>query len=137
VNVEALVDGVDLSETLTRAKFEELNRDLFLRVVEPSWTYEVVSQAEQLGGKNRESIDEVVLIGGSTMIPKVKELVRDYFDGKKELTTTELKPDEAVAFGAAMLSHPSAGGYPCMGVNNRYQIGVPSDNCYAYDYTRT
>jgi heat shock protein 5 len=89
VNVEALVDGVDLSETLTRAKFEELNRDLFLRVVEPSWTYEVVSQAEQLGGKNRESIDEVVLIGGSTMIPKVKELVRDYFDGKKELTTTE------------------------------------------------
>jgi heat shock protein 5 len=130
VNVEALVDGVDLSETLTRAKFEELNHDLFVRVVE--LVDEVVSQAE-LGGKNRELVDEVILIGGSTMIPKVKELVRDYFDGKKELTT-ELKPDEVVAFGAALLSHPSAGGYPCMGVNNRYQIGVPSDNCYAYDY---
>ncbi|XP_022679604.1 luminal-binding protein 4 [Setaria italica] len=130
VNVESLVDGVDLSEPLTRAKFEELNHDLFPKVIELVDT--AMSQAE-LGKEKRELIDEVILIGGSTMIPKVRELIKDYFEGKKELNT-KLKPDEAVAFGATLLSHPSASGYPCMGVNNRHQIGGASDNCYAYGY---
>ncbi|CAN6180846.1 unnamed protein product [Urochloa humidicola] len=129
VNVESLVDGVDLSEPLTRAKFEELNHDLFPKVVELLDT--VMSEAQLK--KNKELVDEIILIGGSTMIPKVRELVRNYFGGTKELNT-KLKPDEAVTFGATLLSHPTANGYPCMGVNNRHQIGVQTDNCYAYDY---
>ncbi|TVU13138.1 hypothetical protein EJB05_40670, partial [Eragrostis curvula] len=122
LNIKSLVDGVDLSETLTRAKFEELNHDLFLKVVELIDT--VMAQAEL----EKRMVDEVVLIGGSTMIPKIRKIVEDYFDGKE--LNTKLKPDEAVTFGAALLSHPTANGYPCMGENNWYQIGGPSDACY-------
>jgi endoplasmic reticulum chaperone BiP len=122
VEIKSLFDGVDLSETLTRSRFEELNHDLFLKVVEMIDT--VMSQAE-LG---KGMVDEVVLIGGSTMIPKIRKIVRDYLGGKE--VNTKLKPDEAVTFGAALLSHPAAHGYPCMGVDNRYQIGGPSDSCY-------
>jgi hypothetical protein len=104
VEIKSLVDGVDLSETLTRSKFEELNHDLFLKVVEMIDT--VMSQAE-LG---KGMVDEVVLIGGSTMIPKIRKIVRDYLGGKE--VNTKLKPDEAVTFGAALLSHPAAHGYP-------------------------
>ncbi|KAL6643690.1 hypothetical protein ACP70R_018456 [Stipagrostis hirtigluma subsp. patula] len=126
VNINSLVDGVDLLESLTRAKFEELNFDLFLKVME--LVHRVMLQAEL--AENKESIDEIVLIGGSTMIPKIQKLVKDYFDGKE--LNTNLKQDEVVTFGAALLGHPAANGYPCMGVNNRYQVGSASDNCYAY-----
>jgi heat shock protein 5 len=104
VAVESLVDGVDLSELLTRAEFEELNNDLFLKVVE--MVDRVVSEAEV------ETIDEVLLVGGSTMIPKVRELIRDYFGGtkadyfggSKAVLRTRLKPDEVVTIGAAEYS---------------------------------
>ena len=75
VTVESLVDGVDLAEPLTRAEFEELNHDLFLKVVE--LVDKAVSQARDYYMDSELVIDEVVLIGGSTMIPKVRELVRD------------------------------------------------------------
>jgi len=75
VTVESLVDGVDLAEPLTRAEFEELNHDLFLKVVE--LVDKAVSQARDYYMDSKLVIDEVVLIGGSTMIPKVRELVRD------------------------------------------------------------
>ncbi|KAK3124189.1 hypothetical protein QOZ80_7BG0583110 [Eleusine coracana subsp. coracana] len=122
VKIESLFDGVDLSETLTRAKFEELSHDLFQKLVRMIDT--VMSDAEV----DKGMVDEVVLIGGSTMIPKVRKIVRDYFGGKE--LNTKLKPDEAVTYGAALLSHPTANGYPCMGVDNRYQIGAGSDACY-------
>ena len=96
VSIEWLVDGVDLSEPLTRAEFEEVNHDLFLKVVE--MVDRVVSQAEV------ETIDEVLLIGGSTMIPKVRELIRDYFGGTKAVLHSRLKPDEVVTIGAAEYS---------------------------------
>ncbi|KAL6647652.1 hypothetical protein ACP70R_015089 [Stipagrostis hirtigluma subsp. patula] len=128
VNIESIVDGVDLSETLTRAKFEELCHDLFLKVIEMVDRVMLLAELE----KNKNLVDEIVLIGGSTMIPKIRELVTDYFDGKE--LNTKLKPDESVALGAALLSHPTANGYPCMGVNNRRQIGGPSDICYTYEY---
>jgi len=96
VSIERLVDGVDLSEPLTRAEFEEVNHDLFLKVVE--MVDRVVSQAEV------ETIDEVLLIGGSTMIPKVRELIRDYFGGTKAVLHSRLKPDEVVTIGAAEYS---------------------------------
>lgn len=90
----SLVHGLNM----TREKFEELNHDLFLRVL--NLVDKAVSGAEMTMG-NEVTIDEVVLVGGSTMIPKVRELVRDYFGGKKELTM-RLKPDEAVTRGALL-----------------------------------
>ncbi|XP_025800180.1 heat shock 70 kDa protein BIP3-like [Panicum hallii] len=98
VTVESLVDGVDLAEPLTRAEFEELNHDLFLKVVE--LVDKVVSQAQVYYMDSKLVIDEVVLIGGSTMIPKVRELVREYFGGtnNKELNTR-------ITVGAAQYSN--------------------------------
>ncbi|TVU40244.1 hypothetical protein EJB05_13697, partial [Eragrostis curvula] len=96
VHVDSLVEGLNLSESLTRAKFEELNRDLFLRVVEMVDT--AVSRAEI--AKYGDVIDEVVLVGGSTVIPKVRELVKGYFAGKE--IHTRLKPDEVVTVGAVL-----------------------------------
>ncbi|TVU13150.1 hypothetical protein EJB05_40682, partial [Eragrostis curvula] len=101
VNVDSLVEGLDLSESLTRAKFKELNHDLFLRVVEMVDT--AVSRSEI--AKYGDVIDEIVLVGGSTMIPKVRELVKGYFDGKE--IHTRLKPDEAVTVGAVLYSKQS------------------------------
>merc|ERR1712023_429335 len=94
LEVEALFDGVDFSETLTRARFEELNMDLFKRTLGP--VGKVMSDA----GLKKNEVDEIVLVGGSTRIPKVKALLKDYFNGKAP--NTGINPDEAVAYGAAV-----------------------------------
>jgi heat shock protein 5 len=94
MEVEALFDGVDFSETLTRARFEELNMDLFKKTLGP--VGKVMSDA----GMKKSEVDELVLVGGSTRIPKVKNLLKDYFNGKEP--NTGINPDEAVAFGAAV-----------------------------------
>ncbi|TVU50899.1 hypothetical protein EJB05_02296, partial [Eragrostis curvula] len=97
VNVESLFDGVDFSEPLLRSQFEELNDDLFRKVV--ALVEKAMVQAKP--GKNK--IHEIVLVGGSTMIPKIQKLVRDYFGGKEP--NIRIKPDEAIALGAAVLVH--------------------------------
>ncbi|KAE8789063.1 luminal-binding protein 2-like [Hordeum vulgare] len=94
VEIESLADGVDLSEPLTRARFEELNADLFRKVMAP------VKKAMADAGLAKGDIDEVVLVGGSTRIPKVQQLLRDYFGGKEP--HKGVNPDEAVAYGAAV-----------------------------------
>ncbi|KAM3391464.1 hypothetical protein ACQJBY_012885 [Aegilops geniculata] len=94
VEVESLADGVDLSEPLTRARFEELNADLFRKVMAP------VKKAMADAGLSKGDVDEVVLVGGSTRIPKVQQLLRDYFGGKEP--HKGVNPDEAVAYGAAV-----------------------------------
>ncbi|GJN18721.1 hypothetical protein PR202_gb05914 [Eleusine coracana subsp. coracana] len=94
VEVEALFDGVDFSETLTRARFEELNNDLFRKTMIP------VKKAMADAGLGKGDIDEIVLVGGSTRIPKVQQLIKDYFNGKEP--NRGINPDEAVAFGAAV-----------------------------------
>eukprot|EP00455_Lapot_gusevi_P035731 TRINITY_DN395_c0_g1_i5.p1 TRINITY_DN395_c0_g1~~TRINITY_DN395_c0_g1_i5.p1 ORF type:complete len:672 (-),score=337.66 TRINITY_DN395_c0_g1_i5:174-2189(-) len=94
VEVEALAEGFDLSETLTRAKFEELNIDLFRKTLNP------VAAVLKDAGLKKNEIDEVVLVGGSTRIPKVQELLKDFFNGKE--LNKGINPDEAVAFGAAV-----------------------------------
>jgi len=94
IEIEALFDGTDLSETLTRAKFEELNNDLFKDTLKP------VKQVLEDGGMKKNQIDEVVLVGGSTRIPKVQQLIKDFFNGKEP--NRGINPDEAVAFGAAV-----------------------------------
>ena len=94
VEVESLFDGTDLCETLTRAKFEELCNDLFQKAMEP------VSQVLKDAKIDRSKVDEVVLVGGSTRIPKVQKLLSDYFNGKE--LCKSVNPDEAVAYGAAV-----------------------------------
>mmetsp|Transcript_2991 Transcript_2991/g.4003 ORF Transcript_2991/g.4003 Transcript_2991/m.4003 type:complete len:543 (+) Transcript_2991:591-2219(+) len=94
VEIESLYDGVDFSEPLTRARFEELNIDLFRKTLGP------VKKAMEDAGFKKTEIDELVLVGGSTRIPKVQDLLKEYFDGKEP--NKGVNPDEAVAYGAAV-----------------------------------
>ncbi|KAL5981505.1 Luminal-binding protein 5 [Asimina triloba] len=94
VEIESLYEGLDFSEPLTRAQFEELNNDLFRKTMGP------VQRALEDAGLEKNQIDEIVLVGGSTRIPKVQQLLKDYFDGKEP--SKGVNPDEAVAFGAAV-----------------------------------
>lgn len=94
IEIENLVEGVDFSETLTRARFEELCSDLFKKTLEP------VERAMKDAGRKKSEIDEIVLVGGSTRIPKVQQLIKDYFNGKEP--NRGINPDEAVAYGASV-----------------------------------
>merc|ERR1712091_793461 len=94
VEIEALFDGVDFSETLTRARFEEINNDLFKNTLGP------VKQVLEDSGLKKNQIDEIVLVGGSTRIPKIQQLIKDFFNGKEP--NRGINPDEAVALGAAV-----------------------------------
>ena len=94
LEIEGLMDGVDFSETLTRARFEELNVDLFKKTLGP--VQKVMEDADM----SKSEVDEIVLVGGSTRIPKVQTLLKEYFDGKEP--SKGVNPDEAVAFGAAV-----------------------------------
>ncbi|XP_077967079.1 heat shock-related 70 kDa protein 2-like [Styela clava] len=93
VVVEALAEGIDFSAPITRAKFDDLNSDLFDQTIE-------VVEKTLLDAKLRvDQIDEIVLVGGSTRLPRIRELLEELFEGK-ELRRT-INPDEAVAHGAA------------------------------------
>jgi len=94
VEIEGLLDGEDFSETLTRAKFEELNTDLFRKTLKP------VGQVLKDSGLKKSEIHEIVMVGGSTRIPKVQQLIKDFFNGKEP--NRGINPDEAVAYGAAV-----------------------------------
>ena len=94
IEVDNLFDGEDFSETLTRAKFEELNADLFKKTLTP------VQLALEDANLKKHEIDEIVFVGGSTRIPKIQNLVKDYFNGKE--ANRGINPDEAVAYGAAV-----------------------------------
>ena len=94
ITIESIIDGIDFSETITRARFEELCNDLFKKTLKPVET--VMSDS----GMKKSEIDEVVLVGGSTRIPKVQQLIKDFFNGKEP--NRGINPDEAVAYGAAV-----------------------------------
>jgi len=94
IEIEAFFDGEDFSETLTRAKFEELNNDLFKKTLGP--VQKVLEDAKL----KKNEINELVLVGGSTRIPKVQQLLKDFFNGKEP--NRGVNPDEAVAYGAAV-----------------------------------
>lgn len=94
IEIEAFHQGNDFSETLTRAKFEELNMDLFKKTLKP------VEQVLKDAKVKKSEVDDIVLIGGSTRIPKVVSLIEEYFGGKQ--ASKGINPDEAVAFGAAV-----------------------------------
>jgi len=94
LEVESLFDGQDFSETLTRAKFEELNMDLFRSTMKP------VKKVLEDGDMKVSEINEIILVGGSTRIPKIQQLVKEFFKGKEP--SRGVNPDEAVAYGAAV-----------------------------------
>jgi heat shock protein 5 len=94
IEIEAITEGIDFSETLTRAKFEELNMDLFKGTLTP------VKKVMEDAGLEKKDLDDIVLVGGSTRIPKVVQLLEDFFNGRK--ANKGINPDEAVAFGAAV-----------------------------------
>lgn len=94
LEIESFENGNDFSETLTRAKFEELNMDLFRKTMKP------VEQVLKDAGVKKDEVDEIVLVGGSTRIPKVQQLLKEYFGGKEP--SKGINPDEAVAYGAAV-----------------------------------
>ncbi|KAI9276431.1 heat shock 70 kDa protein, partial [Sporodiniella umbellata] len=94
IEIESFLNGKDFSETLTRAKFEELNNDLFRKTLKP------VEQVLKDAGLTKDKVDDIVLVGGSTRIPKVQKLLQDFFNGKKP--SKGINPDEAVAYGAAV-----------------------------------
>jgi heat shock protein 5 len=94
LEIEGLIDGEDFSETLTRARFEELNLDLFKKTLGP------VQKVLEDGDLEKDEVDEIVLVGGSTRIPKVQSLIQEFFNGKEP--NKGINPDEAVAYGAAV-----------------------------------
>ncbi|KIM27079.1 hypothetical protein M408DRAFT_330220 [Serendipita vermifera MAFF 305830] len=93
LEIESFEGGNDFSETLTRAKFEEINMDLFRKTMKP------VEQVLKDAGIKKEDINDIVLVGGSTRIPKVQQLIKEFF-GKEP--SKSINPDEAVAYGAAV-----------------------------------
>jgi len=94
LDIENFFNGKDLSETLTRAKFEEINGDLFKK------TLRSVQIALDDAGLKKNEIEEIVLVGGSTRIPKIHQIIKEFFNGKEP--NNKINPDEAVAFGAAV-----------------------------------
>jgi heat shock protein 5 len=94
IEIEAFHEGKDFSETLTRAKFEEINMDLFKKTLKP------VEQVLKDAKVKKSEVDDIVLVGGSTRIPKVQALLEEYFGGKQ--ASKGINPDEAVAYGAAV-----------------------------------
>jgi L1 cell adhesion molecule like protein len=94
IEVESLIDGIDYSTNLSRAKFEQLADSFFNKSMEP--ISKVLGDAKISKG----DVDEIVLVGGTTRIPKIQELLSNYFNGKQ--LNKSLNPDEAVAIGAAI-----------------------------------
>ncbi|VVC97046.1 unnamed protein product [Leptidea sinapis] len=94
IEIDALFEGIDFYSKISRARFEELNSDLFRVTLEP------VEKALRDAKLDKSSINEIVLVGGSTRIPKVQNLLQNFFNGKT--LNMSINPDEAVAYGAAV-----------------------------------
>ncbi|KAG4115522.1 hypothetical protein ERO13_D12G109950v2 [Gossypium hirsutum] len=94
IEIDSLYEGIDFYSTITRARFEELNMDLFRKCMEP------VEKCLKDSKLDKSQVNEVVLVGGSTRIPKVQQLLQDFFNGKE--LCKSINPDEAVAYGAAV-----------------------------------
>lgn len=111
VEIDSLFDGEDFNAQITRARFEDLNAKAFSGTLEP------VRQVLKDAGLEKSKVDEIVLVGGSTRIPRIQKLLSDFFDGKKlekvsqhgnfastgaDVALQSINPDEAVAYGAAV-----------------------------------
>ncbi|KAL1415735.1 hypothetical protein MTO96_006613 [Rhipicephalus appendiculatus] len=94
IEIDALFEGIDFYSKITRARFEEMCMDLFRSTLEP------VEKALQDSKLSKSQIHEIVLVGGSTRIPRIQKLLKDFFNGKD--LAMSINPDEAVAYGAAI-----------------------------------
>ena len=94
IEIDSLFEGIDFYTSLTRARFEELCQDLFRSTLEP------VEKVLRDAKVDKSQVHEIVLVGGSTRIPRVVKLVSDFFNGKEP--NKSINPDEAVAYGAAV-----------------------------------
>ncbi|PHT44786.1 Heat shock cognate 70 kDa protein [Capsicum baccatum] len=94
VEIDLLYEKIDFNSSITRAKFEDLNMELFMKCLEP------VEKCLRDARMDKTSVHEIVLVGGSTRIPKVQQLLQEFFDGKE--LCNSINPDEAVAYGAAV-----------------------------------
>ena len=94
VEIDSFFDGVDYNTSITRARFEELCADLFRATLQP------VEKVLRDAKIDKGSVDEIVLVGGSTRIPKIQQLLSEFFNGKQ--LNKSINPDEAVAYGAAV-----------------------------------
>merc|ERR1719206_591453 len=94
LEIDSLFEGIDFNSTITRARFEDLNMDYFRKCMDP---VEKVMRDAKL---SKSQVNEVVLVGGSTRIPKIQSLLSDFFNGKEP--NKSINPDEAVAYGATV-----------------------------------
>jgi len=94
IEIDSLFEGIDFYSSITRARFEELCADLFRSTLDP------VEKSLRDAKIDKSNIDEIVLVGGSTRIPKIQKLLQDFFNGKE--LNKSINPDEAVAYGAAV-----------------------------------
>ena len=94
IEIDSLFEGIDFYTSITRARFEELCQDLFRSTMDP------VEKVLRDAKIDKSSVDEIVLVGGSTRIPRIQKLVSDFFNGKEP--NKSINPDEAVAYGAAV-----------------------------------
>jgi len=94
IEIDSLFEGIDFYTSVTRARFEELCSDLFKGTLEP------VEKAMRDAKMDKSSVNDIVLVGGSTRIPKIQKLLQDFFNGKE--LNRSINPDEAVAYGAAV-----------------------------------
>ena len=94
IEIDGLFEGVDFTSSITRARFEDMNMDFFKGTLEP--VEKVLRDAKM----SKSQVDEVVLVGGSTRIPKVQQLLKEFFNGKEP--SKSINPDEAVAYGATV-----------------------------------
>merc|ERR1712188_137501 len=94
IEIDSLYDGVDFNSTITRARFEDLNMDYFKKCMEPC---EKVLRDAKIA---KSQVDEIVLVGGSTRIPKIQSMLSEFFNGKE--LCKSINPDEAVAYGATV-----------------------------------
>jgi len=103
IEIDSLFEGIDFYTSITRARFEELCSDLFKGTLEP------VEKALRDAKLDKSKIDDIVLVGGSTRIPKIQKLLQDFFHGKE--LNKSINPDEAVAYGAAVQGAILTGGH--------------------------
>ena len=101
IEIDSLCEGIDFFTSITRAKFESLCMPLFQKCIQP------VSKVLQDAGCSKSQVDEIVLVGGSTRIPKVQQMISDFFGGKE--LNKGVNPDEAVAYGAAVQANILSG----------------------------
>lgn len=101
IEIDALYDGIDCNMIITRAKFEDLCVDIFKRTMDP------VEQVLRDAKKSKSDVHEIVLVGGTTRIPKIQQLLSDFFNGKE--LCKSVNPDEAVAYGACIQAAILAG----------------------------